>query len=598
MVSPQPVIPSSVWIRTIVRVSPRLVSKAGPEPAQSHIVPPLGFQADAGLLHHSAKRAVPSLDLHRTERPFSLQVRAPHLELSLSRSPSWSDRPLRLSPQELRERGDLLLRCSHGAADLSGATLSLWSLEGDLLQREHPRARRDGVLALPLSRFSDVVRDHHRARLMLDVGGRECIVLRVRPTPLAHSAVFTDEDTIRLEGLQDEQSLEAVLYQEQAPWREPVVLPVRDGHIPTDERFDIGGPVRILLRIDDPWSAAPQTPAWPDTKRDTVLRCEMPGRPNSGSDPGEDLLCEYMSGQRGALRPTELLTRVGTDRVWSAVAALGTGTSSNEHGRLARLITALARDPVRALTDYQAVARPSLQALPALIAAGGASTPYPEPVSEEHLVSLWERRPVAAALSSPQALRWATDFDSPIMGAVLSCCGEQAHLLLRGVPPSLEQPDEDRPPLGRDLPRILEGTERTRWRLLSPAVERRVVQDCARIDPGVRQELKETNEPALNAILGLFPKWSRNHHRALSQLLMRRKGLCSGKTGILPLLSLALATNARLSARRGHPGEGLHLDRFHRRSWSALARHTPFLVAHDLVLAELAVAGLDRARLQ
>ena len=63
----------------------------------------------------------------------------------------------------------------------------------------------------------------------------------------------------------------------------------------------------------------------------------------------------------------------------------------------------------------------------------------------------------------------------------------------------------------------------------------------------------------------------------------------------LPALSAALATAARLAARDVDDCRRL-VERY-RQEWAELAAAAPDLAAVDLVLAELTLAGTERARL-
>ncbi|MFL1376684.1 hypothetical protein [Nocardiopsis protaetiae] len=578
----------------------RLPLEHGWEPGESRISVSQGawFRPSAAKVRYGAHDEVAEVTVIGGPRRIPIRVEAPRFEIRLTtrggdavRSPAGTA----LTPEEVRTSGDLEVRSSLGG-DPGDLLLRLRSDEGDLIQQESPRVRGDAA-RFPLPRFADMAHAHQQAFLELCSGGRSHTIARIRPEPLADEAVFDDDDAIRFNGLSPNRAFLAALYQENAPWRPPVVFPVRDGRIPMDHHFEIGGPVRILLREDDPWAAAPEFPPWPRSSDGTLLRCLMPGRPNSGDDAAEDRLCAYLNGRSTVSPDDELVGGANRSRIWETVARQSLLTDPEMLPRLSRLVQK-ATDPEEGLDGHAGIAFGPVFAVWALISCGGVST-MPKGADEDRLLSLWRHNPVAAALSSRHVIR-ASGPEAAVPTAVVRRCGEQARTLLRGVPRSLvENPDESRTaPQVRDILATLRWEPRARLGLLDPAVEQTAVERTRQADGARARELAARGKGVFQEVHSLCERAGISEGKVLSQLLAVRNQTCSRQDHHLPALSLALAVNARSAARAGTPRNHERLDRIHRPLWADLALLLPELVALDIVLAELTLTGLDRARWQ
>ena len=147
-----------------------------------------------------------------------------------------------------------------------------------------------------------------------------------RPRRLATGAEVSDgqaiiRDCIPVDGLT------AALYPVWAPWREPAVVPVPgDGAVPLPPEVRNAGPLRVLLRVEDPWVVAD----WPDWPGRHAYACDAPGIP-AGGDAEEEALCRFLAGD-GDLPASPLRM----DRLWRLVHLAGDLIS----GRRARLPSA------------------------------------------------------------------------------------------------------------------------------------------------------------------------------------------------------------------------------------------------------------------
>ncbi|MFW6642090.1 hypothetical protein ACOALZ_18860 [Nocardiopsis algeriensis] len=580
----------------------RFFDESGIEPSWSRVTLPHKLTGPDGTLKYGSQTLGRPVRVRGPYGDLSFIVGVPQLEMALSEEQHWSSRAFNLTPEHLRECGDLLFRGSDGENILGNASLQLVSPDGDILQREQPRSYRGDTLAFPLARFNEAAQAHHEVTVELQLDDRTCQVVRVRPTPLATEAVFGEDDRIQLHCAQAGEQLIAALYQEHAPWRSPAVLRVQDGQISTEEHFSIGGPVRVLLRVDDPWAASPDFPAWPGPADGTVLECDMPGRPNS-RDREEDLLCTYLSGRKTPVGPGTLLSEANTARVWTALTNMGTAVPRDVRERFSVLLKEIARSPGSALSDYTAAASSPVSAVWALILCGAASTLPEAHPGEGELTALWERNPVAAVLLSRNAIRMTPPdaSGSTVPEAVMRRCGSAAEPLLSGLPrPLAPQAPGERtgaPPTKRELADALRCSPGSRIDFLDPAAEQLAVERAARLDTSLIGALAEQGADVFSRVHGMCARQDTRSAKVLTQLLAHRSRLCPEPARKLPALSLALAVNARMKARPEPPTDSTHLDTRYRTLWSDLARALPELAAVDIVLAELTLTGLERAQL-
>ena len=119
-----------------------------------------------------------------------------------------------------------------------------------------------GLTGYELPRASETVAHHGRAEFFLPWGQSRMPVGMVRPRRLATGAEVSDgqliiRDCVPVDGLT------AALYLARAPWRAPVIVPVpADGVVPLPPEVRNAGPLRVLLRVEDPWVVT-DWPDWP-----------------------------------------------------------------------------------------------------------------------------------------------------------------------------------------------------------------------------------------------------------------------------------------------------------------------------------------------
>ena len=111
-----------------------------------------------------------------------------------------------------------------------------------------------GLTGYDLPRASETVAHHGRAEFFLPWGQSRMPVGMVRPRRLATGAEVDAGQLDHSGTASQSTALTAALYLARAPWRPPVVLPVPgDGVVPLPPEVRNAGPLRVLLRVDDPW---------------------------------------------------------------------------------------------------------------------------------------------------------------------------------------------------------------------------------------------------------------------------------------------------------------------------------------------------------
>ena len=149
-----------------------------------------------------------------------------------------------------------------------------------------------GLTGYDLARASETVAHHGRAELFLPWGqggmpvgwyGRD----GSQAAPRSAKASSSSATASQVDGLT------AALYLARAPWRAPVIVPVpADGAVQLPPGVRNSGPLRVLLRVEDPWVVTD----WPGGLAVGSYACDAPGMP-VGADPEEQALCRFLAGE-------------------------------------------------------------------------------------------------------------------------------------------------------------------------------------------------------------------------------------------------------------------------------------------------------------
>jgi hypothetical protein len=531
-------------------------------------------------------------------------VTPPHAEVLCSGAgmTTWTAAPARLQTEAFADAGRLLVRVPDWN-DLPDLEVRV---SGAQVQAIPPSGQRSpGLAGYELARAADTITEHGRAELVLQFSGTPMLAGTVRPRRLASGAEL-GEDQIRLLGYRPVDGLMAGIYLVFAPWRAPTICPVGSaGIVELPEELRGAGPLRILLRLDDPWT----TSAWPTWPVSGAFTCDAPGVPAS-EDPDQARLSSFIAGHEDLperiSRPEHLwqLVRVADDLIRCGARA----------DVKTRCGDALRRSPNTALLALLGAGLDHHDCVAGLITTGMAAI-RPEPFTEagvdddapgrlgelERAGQLWSVQPAAAAILTGDMLRDAHvgSPDGAVVDEAIAQCGESLSAILRGE-------GDPHAEIGRF------GPEAERMAMFSPdqvdalwqaaAVVPQAVLDAdsrmvaarrlfdARTKPGVRKAAAHATSVAKQAERRVrdsrFPL-------LVQQITNRRHPDGKGGWLAVPAMSAALAVAARLAARGD---EGCRsLERAYRDIWAGLAHDAPDLVAIDLIVAEALIAASDTA---
>jgi hypothetical protein len=421
-----------------------------------------------------------------------------------------------------------------------------------------------------------------------------------RPRQLASSELASGAEVssgqLTIRGCGPAAGLVAALYLARAPWRAPVIVPVLDdGVVKLPPGVCDAGPLRVLLRIEDPWTAT----NWPDWPARDSFACVAPGIPAS-ADLEEDALSRFLAGTRDLpVRPRRV------DRLWRLIHLASDLIAAGAPADLRERCSAVLRDQPRlAMSGLLDAGLDSAACVAGLISTGLATA---RPVLMDDMRAaerLWGSVPAAAAVLCSRLLAGPAYPDEDpaaiVMEAALAQCGPNLAALLRG--------DDD--PLARAGQF---GPDAERMALLAPdqvaaswpaaAVVPQPLLDAATIAVAARQmfdarttpELTRAAQDATSVVSSAERLVAASpYRRAAVQIAARRHPGGKGGWLALPAMSASLALVARISARGNEACRSF--EHAWRGRWTDLARQAPALTTIDLVLAEALVAAAERAR--
>jgi len=544
-----------------------------------------GLRVEPAQILLTGTEATAQLTVSGPECTEVIRVTPPHMAVQRTAAgerSDWSLRPIRLATESLRE-GKLLV-CLPVALETE-----LIVRHGDTdVQRVSPEATGSQPLArFDLGRIADTVRRHGTASLEIEIETARFPVARCAPRRLAEEVVVDPGGWLRLCGGVAIDGLMVGCYQLYAPWRDPVILPIgpdlRSEPLPDQLRW--GGPMAVLLRVEDPWLPLPW-PAWPP-REDTFSVDDVPWS-TEGQNAAEADLSGFLAGK---LPPTR-----HADAVPLAIRAYHRMDDLHRYGVNAdvRDCTAklLADHPTAALAAAVGGELAAAELVAPLIHAGLAALPRRRYLPPEDERRLWNSSPVAALLASAHALAAnCSDNDTAeLREQLLAVCGGVAGTLLAGQPDPhahvgafdaaaehlARLPAEQVDSIWRAaavVPRgLLEADER--------AAAARELFD-ARDRAGIRRVAAQAG-PRLAELTALIGQ--ARGKTALAPIQARGS---AGGWLALPALSLALALAARISADGPRWGLLASLVPLH----ATLARHAPRLVTVDVLLAKLLLCG-------
>lgn len=507
----------------------------------------------------------------------TLVVTPPHMSIayqSASTTTAPSIKPLRLFREDIVEDpGTLILDIGETASPILNVVIS-----AGVVQDVEPGAGRNGVYQFNLAKIVDTLTAHPQAKLALDADG-ELVVGHIRPQSL-FSGVELVDDMLEFVDCVDVDGLTALVYAVRAPWREPASLPVTDARIELPQRLRGAGPLRVVLRIEDPWVPEP-VPAWPVIGRSILVEAE--GHPSDG-EADENALSAYLAGE-GEFPAGDL----DFTRLWTIRGLIGGLALEERAGDVVRAIDkAIFADPRRALNALTASRVPD-RSIPALIVRTGLAWAELAAAHDDEPPTWTGRGALPAALISAADLRWSED---EVLAAV-DVCGTVVTELVTGRDPEAKTGRlDDSADLFDNMPGLRDSFVRQ-----AGLVPSGLLSGDARVIAAM-EFIKQRHDPDLSFFV-------RNAHtlldesvrmlrilddpRATAEFEARRHPTREGGWRVVPEISLALALAAR-HASRGHEVARNWVNA-KQRIWGDLAKAVPQLVTADLLIAELLVAS-------
>lgn len=509
----------------------------------------------------------------------TLVISPPHMSVAhqtASATTAPATRPLSLFREELAaDPGVLILHVGESASP----TLRVLTPAG-VVQEIPPGAGRHGVYQFDLSRIHDTLVAHPQVRLALDADG-ELLVGRVRPQALFTGIELVD-DVLELADCVDVEGLTALVYAVRAPWRGATALPIADGQVELPASLHSAGPLRVLVRIEDPW-VPEEAPAWPAAGRSVLV--EAAGHVTDG-DADETAFSSWLAGSG------DLPVNLDYTRLWTVRGLLGGLDLGERAGVVAQAVEDAAyADPRKALVALTGSGVPD-RSIASLIVRTGLAWADLSAAHDGEPPTWTGRGALPAALISAADLAWSADE----VAAAVDVCGSIAVELANGRDPAatfgrLDDAAEvfDQLPAMRD-----EFVRRT------GLVPKGLLSGDSRIVAAM-DFVRERRHPDLEFLVRHAHKVLAEAERLIGMLddprttaafSARRHPNRDGGWRVIPSLSLALALAARHAARGHRAAHGWVTAR--QRMWGDLAKVAPQLVTIDLIVAGLLVASPAR----
>ena len=497
---------------------------------------------------------------------------------------AWTTSLLHLVTEDFAAAGRLLVRLPGEGQD-SQPELELY-VGGQLVQSVPASGQQSsGLAGFELERAADTIAAHGRAEVVLKTGGTMMPVGYVRPRRLA-SGVDIDGSMLVLHDAAAVEGLAVGVYLGFAPWRSPVELPVgRDGKAALPPDLVNAGPLRVLVRLDDPWKTA-GLPTWPAAG--TGYAVPAAGVP-ALADPEENGLARFVAGE------SELSSLTAPGRLWRLVDLADDLVKLGARSDLAERCTdELLRRPRAALLALVDEGLSSDDVVRALILTGLAAAPADAGpwTADERLAleRLWAAFPAAAAMATGARLASPEAADLAV-----SHCGASLGEMLAGHPDPFTAVGRFGPEAERMAFLSLEQVEAL-WQAAA-VVPKALLDDDTRV-MAARRMFDARNTTPLRSAATVVKTVTRAVELTIQEsgyldlvkaVAARRPADGRASWLGLPAMSIAMALAARLAAR-GNTRCAV-LERDYRGKWANLALHAPDLVTIDLVRAEALIVN-------
>ena len=361
---------------------------SGLEPGHAELQAPIGAAADPARLSFGPSDRARIAELRAGDETEPVVITPPHIDLLCAGAgaTTWTAAPIHAATEAVADLGRLLVRAP---GTVIKADLEVWA-GAQRIQVIPPSGEQvPGLTGYELARAAETIAHHGRAEFLLPWSQGAMPVGLVRPRQLAAGAEVSSGQ-LRIRDCAQIEGLTAALYLVRAPWRAPVIVPVPgDGvvQLPPDARD--AGPLRVLLRVEDPWTVTD----WPDWPGRGCYACDASGIP-VGADPEEEALSRFLAGEADLPTPCRQV-----ERLWRLIHLADDLIAAGAPANLRERCSAVLRDqPVMALTGLLDAGLDAGACVVGLISTGLATA---RPVVTDGTPAaerLWSIVPAAAAV--------------------------------------------------------------------------------------------------------------------------------------------------------------------------------------------------------
>lgn len=577
------------------RPAVRALRAGGLEPAAVEFHAPVGAAVNPRRLSFAASDRARVAEFRAGAETEPVVITPPHVDLLCmgAGASTWTAAPIHVATEAVADLGRLLVRAP---GTVVKADLQVWAGAQQIQTIPASGQQAPGLTGYDLSRAGETVAHHGRAELFLPWGQAAMPVGFARPRRLATGAEF-DSGQLRIRDCAHVDGLTAGLYVVRAPWRAPVVLPVpADGTVQLPHSLCAAGPLRVLLRVEDPWTITD----WPDWPTQNSYACDAPGIP-AGADAEEDALSRFLAGESiwpACPRRVERLWQL----IYLADDLIAAGAPANLRERCS---AELRHQPGAAIAGLLDTGLDSRVCVAGLISSGLATARPPFNGDLQAAERLWEVVPAAAAVFTSRVLTAPAEAgdgsSAGLADVALARCGTNLDSVLSGDGDPCAQVGRFGPDTERLAVISLEQLDAI-WQ--AAAVVPQALLDTDTRAVAARRMFDARRRPGLTRAARHATSIVRSAHRLVAASAYRSVGTQiaarrhpDGKGGwlALPAMSASLALVARIAARGD---ESCQLfERCWRDRWTDLAWQAPDMVDIDLVLAEALIAGVERAQI-
>lgn len=439
-------------------------------------------------------------------------------------------------------------------------------------------AGRSGIYRFDLSKFVDTLSSYPQGQLALEASG-SLVVATIRPRRLVSDVMLVD-DALEFSDCVDIDGLTAHVYTTRAPWRDPASLPVAAGRAVLPPWLMDAGPMRVLVRLEDPWAPLP-VPEWPAPGKSRLIEAE--GYPLD-DDPEAIAVSAFLAGEGDLPAEASDLTRL-----WSVRGLLGGLALGDRITEVAKTIDAAVHAQPRAALLSLTTSRAPSDSIPALLIRAGLPWADLEAAHEETPPTWTLRSALSSTLLSAADADWSEDE----VAAAIEVCGDVVADLLSGADPFAAAGRLDASAEIFDS----QAAMREEFVRQTGLVPTGLLTSDSRVLAAM-EFVKQRRDPRLEWLVKHAHKILDETERMLRILddpvtqaafNARRHPDATGGWRVVPAISLGLALAARHAAR-GNATAAAWLPR-QGRIWADLATVVPQMVTIDLIVAELLVAS-------